>query len=312
MVDLRLKFPPHFFDEEERCGHFVTCQTKELWAVLLDLFSEFDRVCKKHGIIYYANAGTMLGAVRHKGFIPWDDDLDLIMFRDQYDQLCEIASAEFRHPYFFQTENTDFGHLRGHAQLRNSETTGMLEWEVGRNYTYNQGIFIDIFVLDSVIDNPLLFAEQKERAVKFRDKGRRWAFWTPQRFEPDPSFIKNTIKKIVGFVLQGYFRKMADRQFGLFDAECKKYSHIDTEQVSILTFDFENTKLYKRRDDYRHFVMMDFEFLKIPVISGYDNELRTQYGDYMTFVRGSNFHGGLVIDTSIPYYKYKSNTKCKH
>ena len=77
---------------------------KEIWAIELNLFSEFDRVCRKHGITYIASSRTMLGTLRHHGFIPWDDDIDLMMMRDQYEKLCDVAEEEFKHPYFFQSK----------------------------------------------------------------------------------------------------------------------------------------------------------------------------------------------------------------
>ena len=91
-----------FFKEEERCGYLVTEKRKKVWAVGLELWERFDEVCKKHGITYYAYYGTLLGAVRHQGFIPWDDDIDVIMFRDEYKRFQEIAPSEFTEPYFFQ------------------------------------------------------------------------------------------------------------------------------------------------------------------------------------------------------------------
>ena len=100
MVELKLALPDHFLEEEVRDGYTVSKEMKEVWAVELDLLAEFMRVCDRHGIVYYADAGTILGAVRHKGFIPWDDDIDVMMMRDQYDKLQKIGPEEFRHPYF--------------------------------------------------------------------------------------------------------------------------------------------------------------------------------------------------------------------
>ena len=100
MVDLNLEFPNGWFDEEGRCGFNVDRQRKEIWAVELDLLAEIQRVCKKYNIQYFADGGTILGTIRHKGFIPWDDDIDIAMFRDQYVKFCSIAKDEFKSPYF--------------------------------------------------------------------------------------------------------------------------------------------------------------------------------------------------------------------
>ncbi len=95
-----------FLDEKERCGYVVSHEMKKVWAVMLDLLSEFDRICNKYGLQYQASWGTLLGAVRHKGG-PWDDDLDVQMFRDDYNKLCEVAPQEFKHPCLFQSRTTD-------------------------------------------------------------------------------------------------------------------------------------------------------------------------------------------------------------
>lgn len=129
MVGLKIKLPKHFLEGETRCGYYISPEMKKVWAIELDLLAEFMRICDIHHLKYWADGGTLLGAVRHKGFIPWDDDIDIIMMRDDFDKLCKFGPQEFKYPYFFQTEETDPGSARGHVQIRNSETTGMLKSE---------------------------------------------------------------------------------------------------------------------------------------------------------------------------------------
>ena len=160
MVNLKITLPEGFLNEEVRSGYRVSHETKKVWAVELDLLAEFQRVCQKHNIKYIASGGTMLGAVRHKGFIPWDDDIDLMLMREEYDKLCEIAPSEFKHPYFFQTSKTDLGYFKGFARLRNSETTAIFAYERDSKFRINQGIFIDIFPMDNVVDDKELLEIQ--------------------------------------------------------------------------------------------------------------------------------------------------------
>ena len=103
MKSLTLSVPNDFWKEEERCDYKVSKEMKQIWAVELDLLHMFDTVCKKHQLRYFASDGTLLGAIRHHGFIPWDDDIDIAMLREDYDKLCKIGPAEFKHPYFFQS-----------------------------------------------------------------------------------------------------------------------------------------------------------------------------------------------------------------
>ena len=136
MIPLKIELPEGFLDEEVRCGYTVTKQMKEVWAVELDLAVQLLDVCKRHNIQVFAEAGTLLGAARHKGFIPWDDDMDFCMMRSEYDKFCKIAPAEFKEPYFFQTGYTEPECMRGHAQLRNSMTTGIKHRRDTRSFPF--------------------------------------------------------------------------------------------------------------------------------------------------------------------------------
>ena len=156
-----IKLPDDFFKAEYRSAYYVSEKMKKVWAVQLDLLKSFADVCEKNNLRYFMDGGTLLGAVRHKGFIPWDDDADVIMPREDYNRLSEIADREFQTPYFFQTTLKEKGFFRTHAQLRNSDTTGFIEADANKNI--NKGIFIDIFVLDGLADNPIIrYLHRKE------------------------------------------------------------------------------------------------------------------------------------------------------
>ena len=89
-------------EEEIRDGYKVSADMKKLWSVQMEILDEIDRICKKHNITYYADGGTLLGAIRHKGFIPWDDDLDVQMYRDDLEKFCKVAKDELKPPFFFR------------------------------------------------------------------------------------------------------------------------------------------------------------------------------------------------------------------
>ena len=127
MIKLKHGITARQFDNKENWGFEITEERKELWAVLLDILLETDRICKKNGIKYFLFAGTMLGAARHGGFIPWDDDLDIAMLRPDYDRFCSIAASEFTGDYFFQDLNTDpYTFICTHACIRNRRTTAVI------------------------------------------------------------------------------------------------------------------------------------------------------------------------------------------
>jgi lipopolysaccharide cholinephosphotransferase len=300
MVNLKIQLPEHFLDEEVRCDYLVTHEMKEVWAVELDLLAELLRVCKKHNIKIFASGGTMLGAVRHKGFIPWDDDIDMAMFREDYDKLCDVAPLEFSYPYFFQTEYTDKGSLRGHAQLRNSETTGILSSEFKNKLTFNQGIFLDIFPLDNVIDDERKFQKQKKKAIWFR-KISTLCSSLSTRYHSNGNQIKVFIKTILHFLFNNLFKFLEVFFYNRFESVCQKYNSHQTEKISPLVLNFRLKSNIRYREDFTDVCDMNFEFMTIPVGTGFDHSLSEMYGNYRVFEKGTSLHGEIILDTNKSY-----------
>lgn len=138
-------FTPDFFKPEVRCDFLVTTERKKLWAIQMDLYLKLAQVCERHGLRYFAFTGTLLGAARHNGFVPWDDDVDIVMPRADYERLVAFEE-EFQHPYFLQVPGRDGEYSFSYMKVRNSRTA-----QVSRpfmHHKFNQGVQIDIFPLD--------------------------------------------------------------------------------------------------------------------------------------------------------------------
>lgn len=304
MVSLNIQLPDGFLDEEKRCGYTVSQKMKEVWAVELDLLVEFDRVCKKYSINYIASGGTMLGAVRHHGFIPWDDDLDLMLLRTDYNRLCSIASKEFHYPFFFQTEYTDPGFMRGFARLRNSQTTAIQEFESKKKYTFNQGVFIDIFPLDELQKKEALLRRQRKRIKRFYNISYVLSDMT-DRYPPSRKSLSKYIYKTIGhFTIRPIINKwrIQDLFFRKFEKCCQEYNDTGQEWLSLLSFQCDNRQHDIRSYKPDHVILLPFEFLKIPIPSNYDEHLKHKYGDdYMTPQKKVTYHGDVHFDTNISY-----------
>ena len=123
----------------------MDCQRK-LQLIQVSIVEDIDRICRDNGLKYYIIGGTLLGAVRHKGFIPWDDDIDLVMYRDDYNKFISIIQSEYSEKYFLQNFYTDKHYTRYIAKVRLNGTH--LTESYLDNSKSHDGIYVDIFPLD--------------------------------------------------------------------------------------------------------------------------------------------------------------------
>lgn len=300
MLPIKIELPEGFLQEEVRCGYTVSAEVKKLWTVELDLLSEFDRVCKKNGLTYFADGGTLLGAVRHQGFIPWDDDIDVIMPRKDYDKLKYIAANEFRDPYFFQSMSSDVGLVSGGCRLRNSETTITNSSEWIKPFQ-NKGVFIDIFSLDRASDN-----DWSLRNLKFILK----AYWRILRFAAYPEYYFEKDQKYpLNKRIKGLCAVIAKKIWGIerlyygYEKCCTKYNKKDTKRVAPFE-SLRGHRLYQQKW-FETTEYLPFEWLKIPVPANYDAVLKEAYGDYMVMKQVPAIHSALTFDAEMPYKEYR-------
>lgn len=303
MVKLQLNVPEDFYNEEIRNDYLITTQMKQVWAVELDLLNQLLEVCKKHNIKIFASGGTMLGAVRHKGFIPWDDDIDMMMFRADYEKLCLVAPQEFKSPYFFQTEQTEPGSLRGHAQLRNSDTTGILKSEFLWKFKFNQGIFIDIFPLDSVPDDDKKFEKTARKIKCLKKMALYYGMFTSRYTKQSPNPFWQLIKDFLHILCKPKDSK--NPFYEKFEKLCVAgNSNQQTKMVSTLSLDATAKNHRKYRSDFEELVEMPFEFITIPVAKNYDHVLTQRYGNWEKMEKQQNCHGETFFDVNTSYKVY--------
>ncbi len=166
----RLQLPETFFKNEIRCGFHVTAMMKRLWASQLEILSWIDEVCSEHGIRYIACYGSLLGAVRHRGYIPWDDDIDIAMLRTDYEAFMEAVSMEL--PDYLFTRSLLPGALPPKEMTFNVNNGTRLDTSPGfleRFHGCPYATGVDVFVFDRIPDDPEEFAYQ-DRLIKLLDR----------------------------------------------------------------------------------------------------------------------------------------------
>lgn len=293
MVDLKINLPESFLQEEDRDGYKVSAEMKQLWAVQMDLLCELDRVCKKHNLRYTLDFGTLLGAIRHKGFIPWDEDIDVTMLREDFNKLQEIAASEFQHPYFFQTVDTDPGFDGGIARIRRSDTTFLQKEGVVYRTKHNHGIFIDIFVFDNAPSND--YAEVRKihldcNRIYFRGI---YILAHPLALR----FGKTLPKRLARYMYAKLKYGSVTKAYKLIEDRATHFP----ESGYVCCLDTPIDTWIRPKTWFEEITHVPFEGMMFPVSTHYDEILTQRYGDYKTPVVVDSIYKMWMFDADRPY-----------
>ena len=295
-----MQYDPNFIREEVRDGWTVTETVKKVWWVQLDLLKTFDAICKKHGLRWYADGGTLLGAIRHRGFIPWDDDVDLVMPREDYDRFLKLAPKELSAPYFLQTPKSDPHCYMYWASLRNSDTTGSRECCLKTRQ--NNGIAIDVIPLEGCETSYFLY---KLRRLPLKAVSTVCNTYVNEfNMRKSAVLLRKALRKLRINVpkLYGWLEKQNSRHPMAKYPKCTQTLIADPmvegpEGLKRVIFD---------RADYANSVELPFEDMTLPVPCGYDHILTKYYGDYMAFPPPEARAGkhDMVFAPDVPYRQY--------
>lgn len=267
-------------------------------AVLLDMLDDFDALCKKHGLRYMLCGGTALGAVRHKGFIPWDDDADIALPRKDYDKLAAILREEYGDRYWLQDIYSSEVYDLTFMKLRKKGTRFV---ELTETIPEQAGVFVDIFPMENVPDFVLWrllhgvvcdFLYLCCSCVRIRTKKQRFLDFLDTKKSKRIIKIKSFIGACLGFLSMSKWCHITDRWSSLCRNESSKYVTFPSGRKHYFGEMCTRESFLPLRDT-------EFEGRKYPIMVHPEEYLSSLYGDYQTVLPANQRERHMVLEIDL-------------
>lgn len=268
-------------------------ELRKIGVIQLDILDEVHRICEKNGIRYYMIAGTLLGAVRHKGFIPWDVDIDIAMPRAEYERFAEIARVELKEHYSYVDHNTFGNYMRPHALVVRNDTVIHLKYDGLNPKMYDLGVYIDIFPLDNAPD-------EEHRREHHARKLKRICWLKDHRilycysYKAWRRYIHYTISFLLSWIP---LRKLNQYQ----QKQMQKYRHEETKCICSMASQYAYAKQCMPWEIYGTPVLLEFEGRQYYAPEQYKQYLTRLYGDYMQLPPAEKRQANLEVFTSVDF-----------
>lgn len=269
---------------------------RKVQLVQLEIAKEIKRVCNKYDIKYFLDSGTLLGAVRHKGFIPWDDDLDIGMLREEYEKFLEIAPRELSSQYFLQTWDNDSVYPLAFAKIRKKGTI-YLEEGAGKNQTHNE-LYVDILPYDVYPSKKLqriwqgFWIELYKHQMLLKAKATPWKHYPGSKVAKFVNKMKYALLSLLTLfisrpLIKKYYKKIMVR-----------HNCFPTKEVYEQTGASRYGKWVIPMECFTKYVQLPFEDDTFSCPADADLYLKCAYGDYMKLPpedKRENRHGIIEI-----------------
>lgn len=282
-----MEFAPEFFQKETRCDFEIPQMMKRAWAAQLEVLEVVEDICERYGLTYFADWGTLLGAVRHQGFIPWDDDIDICLKREEYNELVRILPNELPRGFAMAGLYADSERLQGLAVWTHSRVlvdSGVFDFrehmERFHGFPY-PGAGIDIFPLDYLPRDSESAEAQRMMIVYALSILQNWELCLENgELESRLQYMEN----LCGIILPRddstnlFLRKVLDSIVSLYQEE-------EADELFESPYFLNNENYHIKKEWYAEAVRLPFEQTEIAVPCGYHEVLTVHFGDYMTPVR---------------------------
>ena len=279
------EFPEAYFKGEEREGFYVEEMMKRAWAAQIEVLELIDHICKKYQIQYFADWGTLLGAVRHKGFIPWDDDIDIVMKREDYNRFVRIFNGERPEGCFLLSIYANEEYNEIFARVVNSNKVNYTEEYLKRWHGCPYAVGVDVFPLDKL---PVDKDEENIQCSLLRILLK--AIYSKDETEETIRGIEDVCRVNIDRTknIQHQLLRVADGIMQMYNEDGGDYAE--------LIFYLNKSSRRYNTEYYSESIQVPFELGEIPVPKEYDAVLRKMYGDYEKPARWVEHH-------NYPFYK---------
>lgn len=269
-----IKIDDSYLEDEIRDGFYIPSMTKRTWAMELTVLDLIDSICSKHNITYFADWGTYLGAIRHKGFVPWDDDLDICMHRNELNKFLAVAKEELPEGYSVMSfHNNDYSWKFIYNIVPNDHMCFTPEY-LKSHYSFPYIVAIDIFIIDNISDDDSIEQSRNEQVKRLLNEADKISL--SEQSEPD-NFNK--------------MRVLYDEAEKLLQLE----NEHDTERVvQKVPWGVYHNRTYDK-SDFINAVRVPFEMTSVPVPLCFNKILSSKYCNFMNIVFGGGGH-------NYPYY----------
>lgn len=247
----------------------------EIKQVELDVLKYIKSMCEKNNLTYYIAYGTLIGAIRHKGFIPWDDDIDIIMTRKDYFKLMKAMEQDKSSHYEFLSIHNVNDYVFPLAKVVDTRTKLVQTGSIGTHEKL--GAYVDIFILDNIPD------DKNERIAFYSKIKSNFKKWTLANRKPclrKSKFIRDIVLAIASlpFKIKGarYYAEIMDKQADLYNSK-------STKEQSVLLFTFSLSECEMETKEWNDKIEVPFEDDTFMTLRNYDKNLKNIYGDYMQF-----------------------------
>lgn len=277
-----MKLTTEFYQDEVRYGFYVPTAIKQAWGAELQILAEIDRICKKYNIRYFAEWGTLIGAVRHGGFVPWDDDLDIGMLREDYERFKEVAKDELPGEFAIHDYATKENHWLFLSRVVNCNQICFDEKHLEKYHNFPYIATVDIFVMD------YLYRDEEQEKARCEEIKHILAV-ADQIIE---GRMQDSVREMFLQELENKYRTKLPRPknarelgislYQLAELQMARVSADESDAVAqIFPWVLKGNRGLPKKC-YDTLVRLPFEEITIPVPADYDTALRYRYGDYMT------------------------------